>query len=180
MNVKTIKTGYLEENCYILIIDDKALVIDPGDDYDKIKQELTNYNLVGILITHNHFDHVGALDNLLNDYKIQYYSHHNLKEQKYNIKPFDFEVIYTPGHSKDSVSFYFEKENILFSGDFLFKGTVGRMDLEGGNPTEMKQSLLKLDRLNNNTLIFPGHGDNTTLKEERKNNLYLSSNFNAE
>ena len=134
---------------------------------------MTNYNLVGVLITHNHFDHVGALEPLLNDYKVECYSYNNLKEQKHNIQSFDFEVIYTPGHSKDSISFYFEQENILFSGDFLFKDTIGRMDLEGGSITEMEQSLLKLDRLNNAALIFPGHGDRTTLKQERKNNLYL-------
>lgn len=169
MNIKVIKTGYLEENCYILIKDNNALVIDPGDDYDKIKQKLTNYNVVGVLITHNHFDHIGALDSLLNEYRVKCYTHDSLKEQKYTIQPFDFEVIYTPGHSKDSISFYFEKENILFSGDFLFKGTIGRMDLEGGSVTEMKQSLLKLDRFNNDTLILPGHGDKTVLKNEKVN-----------
>lgn len=169
MDVKVIKTGCLEENCYILTKENNALVIDPGDEYDKIKKELTNYNLVGVIITHNHFDHVGALRQLLNDYKVDCYSYNNLKEQKYNIQPFDFEVIYTPGHSKDSISFYFEQENILFSGDFLFKETIGRMDLEGGSVTEMKQSLLKLDRFNNDTLIFPGHGDKTILKNEKVN-----------
>lgn len=177
MNVKTIKTGYLEENCYIIIKGNNALVIDPGDDYEKIKKELTNYKLAGVLVTHNHFDHIGALSELLNDYKVKCYSYHNLKEQKYNIKLFNFEVIYTPGHSKDSISFYFEKENVLFSGDFLFKGTIGRTDLEGGNTTNMKCSLLKLDRFNNDTVIFPGHGDKTTLKDERNNNLYLGNSI---
>lgn len=173
MNIKTIKTGYLEENCYILTKDKSALIIDPGDDYSKIKQVLTNYNLVGVLITHNHFDHVGALDKLLNDYKVKCYNYHNLNEQKYTIGPFELEVIYTPGHSKDSISFYFEKQNILFSGDFLFKGTIGRMDLDGGNEQQMKESLLKLNYFNNDVIIYPGHGSKTTLKDEIKNNLYL-------
>lgn len=170
MDIKVIKTGYLEENCYVLIKDNNALVIDPGDDYDKIKTELKDYNLVGVLITHNHFDHVGSLKPLLKDYKINCYDYNNLKEKKYTISSFNFEVIYTPGHSKDSISFYFEKENILFSGDFIFKGTIGRMDLEGGSISDMKKSLLKLDRFNKDVLIYPGHGDKTLLKDER--NIY--------
>lgn len=172
MDVKTIKTGYLEENCYILSKDNQALVIDPGADYDQIKKELTNYNVVGVLITHNHFDHIGALKPLLNDYKTNCYDYNNLKEEKYTIQPFNFEVIYTPGHSKDSISFYFDKEHILFSGDFLFKGTIGRMDLEGGSITEMKQSLLKVTRFDDDTLVFPGHGDTTILTNEK--NFYES------
>lgn len=173
MNIKTIKTGYLEENCYILTKDKNVLVIDPGDDYDKIKKDLSNYNLVGVLITHHHFDHIGALEELLNDYQVKAYSYNNLKEQKYIIGHFELEVIYTPGHSKDSISFYFPKENVLFSGDFLFKGTIGRMDLEGGNEHQMKESLLKLNYFNNDVIIYPGHGSKTTLKNEIKNNLYL-------
>ena len=109
MIIKRIETGFLKENCYILIKNNNALIIDPGDDYELIINEINNYNIVGILITHAHFDHVGALPELIKKYNVPIYYNNvnneitydnviNIKEKKYNINDFNFEVIYTKGH----------------------------------------------------------------------------------
>ena len=84
-------------------------------------------------------------------------------------KHISYETIPTPGHTKDSVSYYFKKENIVFTGDFIFEGTIGRTDL-GGNSKEMKESIQYfLKRFSDTTIIYPGHGASTTLEKERKN-----------
>ena len=110
LNVHRIITGELEENCYILNIDDNALIIDPGDEGDKIIEYVNSkkYNVLGILITHHHFDHVGALDEVKKEYKkakvIDYKNKGNI-----DLGPFSFRIINTYGHTLDSVSYYFEK-----------------------------------------------------------------------
>ena len=167
MHIDRVVTGLLEENCYILEKDNKLLVVDPGDDIDKINKVINNREVLKVLITHKHFDHIEALsyfdkslvlNNTLSDYKIG---------------PFKFSIITTKGHTKDSVSYYFKEEKVLFSGDFLFKGTVGRCDLEGGNFNEMKESITKIKEYPKDITIYPGHGESTTLEEEIKNNPYF-------
>jgi glyoxylase-like metal-dependent hydrolase (beta-lactamase superfamily II) len=170
MILKKIKVGYLETNCYILIKDKDALIIDPGDEYEKIIKETKNLNILGILITHHHFDHVGALNNFKN---IEIYDSTNLEEKEYSIKKFKFKVIKTKGHTDDSISFYFEEEKIMFVGDFVFKNSIGRTDLETGNYEEMKKSIKKIKTYPKNTKIYPGHGEETTLEMELKNNPYF-------
>ena len=167
MIVKTIKVGYLKTNCYILIKGNDAIIIDPGDEYSKIKKEIENLNLQAILITHHHFDHVGALNNFKNIKII------DNKQKEYKIKNFEFKIIKTPGHTEDSVSYYFEKENIMFVGDFIFEGTIGRTDLETGNNEQMKNSLEKIKKYPKNIKIYPGHGNETTLEKELKTNPFL-------
>ncbi len=174
MNIKTIKVGYLECNCYILNINNQVLIVDPGDEYEKIKKELEDKEVLGILITHSHFDHVGALTNLVNDYNVKVYKFNELKEQEYKIGPFTFDVINTPGHSIDSATFYFKKDNLMFSGDFIFYDTIGRCDLEGGNYEEMMLSIKKIKKYPSSIAIYPGHGIKTTLEREIKNNPYFN------
>ena len=173
MKIINIKVGYLECNCYILEIENKVLIVDPGDEYLKIKKELSNKEVLGILLTHNHFDHVGAINEISNDYKVELYSYDNLEEKEYNIGPFNFEVVFTPGHTKDSITFYFSKNDVMFTGDFLFYDTVGRCDLEGGNFNIMKESITKIKNYNQSITIYPGHGRNTTLEREIKFNPYF-------
>ena len=173
LEIKRIITGNLEENCYILVNNQNALVIDPGDDFHLIKEELKNLNLIGILITHYHFDHVGALSNLLEYKKVPIYDY-NLEEKKYNIKNFEFEIIKTKGHKEDSVTFYFKNELIMFTGDFIFKGTIGRTDLDGGNMKEMQESIEKIKRYNKEIILYPGHGELTTIEEEINNNYFFT------
>lgn len=176
MQVKRVVTGDLLENCYILINNNKCLVIDPGDDYFKIKKELGSLKLEGVLLTHKHFDHIGALNELLQDYNTLVYSKDNLKEGVINIDSFKFEVIYTPGHTMDSVTYYFESDKMMFTGDFLFKNNIGRCDLPTGDFDMMKKSLSKIKKYPCDTIIYPGHKESSTLDYEFNNNYYLFTN----
>ena len=172
MKIKKIITGRLEENCYILIIDNNCLVVDPGDDFYKIKEVIKDYNLLSILITHHHFDHVGALNDLLN-YKEVPIIDYKTKEENIIIDKFKFDIIKTPGHTSDSITFYFEKDNIMFVGDFVFKGSIGRTDLPTGNDIEMKSSINLIKQYDKDITLYPGHGDETTLDSEIKYNYFF-------
>lgn len=173
MEIKTIITGVLDENCYVLINDKECLVIDPGDDYPKIKEVVGDNKVLGVLITHSHFDHIGALRNFLTKRSIKIFKKSSLTENKYTIGNFNFECLYTPGHSKDSVSFYFKDEKAMFVGDFIFKESVGRSDLPGGDINELKESLEKIKKYDDDITLYPGHGEKTTLKYEKENNEFL-------
>ena len=173
MDIKTIVTGYLDENCYVLIKNGYALVIDPGDEYNKIKDTIGDNKVLGVLITHSHFDHIGALRNFLTKRSIKIFKRSNLEEKEYVIGDFTFKCIYTPGHSKDSVTFYFEEENCMFIGDFIFKESVGRTDLPGGSEEEMQESIKKIKVYDNDIVLYPGHNESTTLGYEKENNQYL-------
>lgn len=173
MEVKIIKVGTLEENCYILIQNGKCLIIDPGDDFFLIDPQIDTNQVVGVLITHRHQDHIGALDKVIQKYHPNVYEFNNLEEKKYEIENFRFEVIFNPGHTEDSVSYYFYEYNFMFGGDFIFKNTIGRTDLEGGNPLKMTESLKKIATYNKRMKIYPGHGEPTYLFDELNNNYYL-------
>ena len=170
MNIEIAKVGYLETNCYILKQNNKVLVIDPGDEIDKINNIIGNSKVVGILITHNHFDHIGALSNFNKDI---IYDYSNVEEKEYNIDDFNFKVIYTPGHSQDSISYYFEDSNSLFCGDFIFYENIGRCDLPTGDYNIMKESINKIKKYPKDITIYPGHGDTTTLEHEINYNTYF-------
>lgn len=163
MKIDRLIVGPLKTNCYILSIKNKCMIIDPGDEYNKIKKVIGNKKIVGIIVTHYHFDHIGALNyfdkNLILDIN-------NLEEKEYYIEDFNFQIIYTPGHKEDLITIYFKKENLMFTGDFIFKGAIGRTDLEGGNPLKMKDSLNKMKKYNKNIVVYPGHGDITKLGNE--------------
>lgn len=162
MNLEKIVVGCLEENCYIVTIDDKTYLIDPGDEYEKIDEKLNGKNLTAILVTHHHFDHVGALSYFENKY--------GLKHNTYIDD--NFKIIDCPGHSKDLKTYYFYKYNAMFCGDFIFKNSIGRMDLEGGNVIEMINSLDNISKYPDETILYPGHGDETKLGEEKKRFKY--------
>ena len=169
VEVDKVVVGVYQANCYILTKNNKALVIDPGDEFYKIKPHLKDKDVVGVLVTHSHPDHIGALNNFD---KNKVYNFNNLKEGSNQIPPFNFEVIETKGHTNDSITFYFKEEKIMFTGDFLFKGSIGRMDLPTGNKEGMFESIKKIKTYPNVT-IYPGHGDATTLKEEKQTNIYF-------
>lgn len=170
MEIKTLKVGYLQTNCYIIINNGKALIIDPGDEGERIKENIKGLDLQAILITHSHFDHIGALNHFKN---IKIYDNNNLEEKEYELIDLKFNVIKTKGHTNDSISFYFKEQNIIFTGDFIFEGTIGRTDLETGNIEEMEKSIKKIKKYPLNTIIYPGHGNKTTLEKEIKTNPYL-------
>lgn len=173
MKIETVITGALEENCYILKKDGNCLVVDPGDDYNLIKEKIGDNKVLGVLITHSHFDHIGALRNFLTKRSVKIFKKSNTLEQGYNVGPFNFKCIYTPGHSSDSISFYFEEDNAMFVGDFIFKGSIGRCDLPSGDSKVMQQSLNMIKEYNDDIVIYNGHGEVTTLGEEKKSNPYF-------
>lgn len=173
MEVRKIKVGYLQTNCYILIQNGNCIVIDPGDQYYSIEDQMGDNNLVAILITHRHPDHIGALDKLRETYNAPVYDISNLEERRYIIADFEFQVIYTKGHTDDSISFYFYNYNFMFTGDFLFYHSIGRTDLETGNMDEMKRSILKIKEYSDRIKVYPGHGESTNLGEEKENNPFF-------
>ena len=175
MKILNLVVGPLKTNCYILYEDDKCLIIDPGDEEDIIIKKIKKLKVVpiGILLTHNHFDHTMYAESLSNLYKVQIYDFKNLFEGKKKIGPFSFEVIYTPGHSKTSLSFYFKDYDMIFVGDFIFKEGIGRVDLPGGNYQDMIASLEMFKKYDDNIVLYPGHGDSTTIGHEKKHNYYF-------
>lgn len=173
MKIKKIITGNLEENCYVLINNNDCLVVDPGDDISLIIDAIKDYDLQAILITHHHFDHVGALDELLKYKEVPVYDY-KLEEKEYSINDFKFKIIKTPGHTSDSITFYFYNENMMFVGDFVFKETIGRTDLPTGNDIEMIGSIEKIKQYDKNTVLYPGHGNETTIEHELEYNYFFN------
>ena len=173
MQIESVVVGELEENCYILTINNTCLIVDPGDEIDKIINAIGEKKVLGILITHHHFDHVGALKPLLEKYNVKVYDFNSLEENNLKVGDFTFDVIFNPGHTIDSISFYFKKEKVMFVGDFVFKNTIGRCDLEGGNIKEMMSSISKLKEIDDDITLYPGHGSKTTLNYEKMYNPYF-------
>ena len=198
MEIKMIKTGLLQENTYVVSKGGFCLVIDPGAEINKINEYLNSKNLKtkAILLTHGHYDHIGAAKELALIEKCNIYASYyekdilenadkngSLKYSKKDMKldnvvyfqeevvleigEFKAEVIFLPGHSPGSVGYIIG--NAIFTGDTLFKGTCGRVDLYGGNKSDMKKSLKYLFTLDGSLTVFPGHGDVTTIGEERGN-----------
>ena len=158
MQIERIVVGELQANCYIVTKNNKTIIIDPGDEADKIIDAVKDKNVVGILVTHHHFDHIGALK------EIEDYFH--LKESL-NVAGFNYEIIKTPGHTDDSVCYYFKDDGVLFSGDFIFYKTIGRTDFPTGSDEKMHQSLELISKYPDNIKVYPGHGPSTILGDEK-------------
>lgn len=199
MEVKRLVCGIFQTNTYILEIDNKIIVVDPACKVDKLLPYLNGKELLAVLLTHGHFDHIKTCDDLYKMFKVPIYIHEadiemtknkgwgrvfglqavptisvplvKLKETKYKIGPFNFEVLFTPGHSKGSVCYLFD--DCIFTGDTLFKLACGRSDLEGGDISELKSSLRMLKTLNPSLIVYPGHDEITNLEYEIENNSYL-------
>ena len=159
MEIKTVPVGELETNCYILVKDSECIIIDPGDDFEVIKKAVGKNKVIGCLVTHFHFDHIGALEEVTSYYDVE------INKEKYG--HFNYETIETPGHTFDSKTFYFKEINTMFTGDFIFKSSIGRTDL-GGNDKDMIESLNNFKKYDDDIIIYPGHGQSTTLGTEKK------------
>ena len=173
MNVEIVKVGKLECNCYLLDINGNVLVIDPGDDFDKLNKLIGKRKVVGIIVTHYHFDHIGALDEIVNKFDVNVYDKNNLIEGENKVDSFLFNVIFTPGHKEDAITIYFKNDKIMFCGDFIFNDAIGRCDLPGGNVYQMIESLKKMYKYDKDIILYPGHGDKTFLGDELDKNRYL-------
>ena len=163
MKIETLVVGTLQENCYIVTIGDNSIIIDPGDDADRIIDACKGKSIKEILVTHHHFDHIGALEKLE--------KHFGLKE---NVRSnlFNYEVIKTPGHTLDSVTYYFPDEKVMFTGDFIFFHTIGRTDLPTGSDEDMVNSLNLISKYPDDIEVYPGHGPKTNLGKEKNNFKY--------
>ena len=185
MEIQIVPVGELQENCYILAMEGKgeAVLIDPGDEAEKILAALGNLKPAAVLLTHGHHDHTGALHAFAQlpvylhaeDMKLQQESHFSVGDYSVNIaprpKPTDavsdgqiiklagitFQVLHTPGHTRGSVCY--RTGNDIFTGDTLFDGDYGRTDLPGGSMSQMRESLRKLLSLHG-CHAYPGHGSN--------------------
>lgn len=177
MKIETIKVGNLETNCYLIINNNKCIIVDPGDEYNKIIEKIEKLSLIpiAIFITHHHFDHIGALEQCKKRFNIKVFDYKDYKNDNeiFTIDNFKFKIIDTKGHKEDLVTYYFPDDNIMFVGDFIFKHNIGRCDLAGGNFEEMLNSINKIKNYPKNTIIYPGHGEYTILKDELKYNEYF-------
>ena len=194
LKVHILTLGAYQTNCYI--IHDEAsktcCVIDPGYTPEVITDKLSELGLTleAILLTHGHFDHVGAVRDLAADIQCDvylcaddlsmpsqmtagplYYTKTYAEGMVLHLAGLDITVLQTPGHTPGSVCLL--TENALFSGDTLFAGSCGRTDLPGGSWPSMQASLRRLAALEANLWVLPGHGETSTLDEEKRHNPYL-------
>ena len=196
MLIKTLPVGQLETNCYIVTNEEtlECVVIDPGDESNTILDYLEDNHLIckAILLTHSHWDHVGAVAAVREETGAPVYlnaqddaaknpgchSRFTLPEggayygdgDALELAGLHFDVIGTPGHTPGGVSL--RCENALFTGDTLFRGSCGRTDLPGGDMEEELLSLKKLCQLPGDYEVYPGHMDSSTLERERMFNYY--------
>jgi len=200
--------GPVAENSYVFRREgsDRALIVDPGDEPDKLlgATEALGVTLDGILLTHTHFDHVGAVAPVakatgaevwvpekeafvladINSFVSwpgfgpfeSYEAEHTLAGgERLELAGFEIEVLFTPGHSPGHVTFSIPEEEAVFSGDVLFQGSVGRTDLPGGDWDTLLESLRTLtDTLAADTTVYPGHMGITSLGAERATNPFLA------
>ncbi|WP_108670808.1 MBL fold metallo-hydrolase [Peribacillus acanthi] len=207
MNWKQLPLGPLQTNCYILWNQKKeCLIFDPGGDGDRLISFIKGNQLkpLAVLLTHAHFDHIGALDIIRSHYEIPAFIHKKeaswlgdpalngskffgsavsvraaeqiIKEEGLlNISDFELEVLETPGHSPGSISYYHKPSKAVFSGDALFSGSIGRTDLRGGNQSQLLESIhSKLLSLPEDTYVLSGHGPVTTISVEMDHNPFLN------
>ncbi len=200
MNIHTLVLGDYQTNTYIVENENHCVIIDPGYEPDTILGFLSEKNLTAdaIILTHGHFDHVGAVENIVKETGCELWM--SERDWSQRISPMtsyfypiancgftnvrfcedgevicaaklSFTVLETPGHTRGSVCFLCG--SALFSGDTLFAGSCGRTDLPGGSRDDIEASLKRLSELDISYTVYPGHGDSTTLAVEKQYNPYL-------
>ncbi|MDJ0274170.1 MAG: MBL fold metallo-hydrolase [Nitrososphaerota archaeon] len=200
LDVRTVTVGPLMTNCYVLVSAGEALVVDPGWEVEKILAELSGLRVVGIVATHAHFDHVGAVEELkerlgveflmhradvpLLDYVEEFASRFGLRVRRpkpdrfvedgdeLRVGDVKLRVLHTPGHSPGSICLHHDL--VLLSGDTLFNGSVGRTDFVGGSFEQLELSIkTKIYTLDDATIVYPGHGPITTVGTEKAFNPFV-------
>ena len=198
MKLDVLPIGLFGENSYVLQDHDHVLLVDPGRFPDEIATHIPKVMPVdAIVLTHGHEDHTGAADDLSEKYSCPIYIHPDdlplvtadpkghaapycavvysekklLEEGEMTIGTFPVTIYHTPGHTSGSVCIRYR--NLLFTGDTLFAGDIGRTDLFSGSEGDMLQSLILLRTLPNDLKVLPGHGPESTLGAEKQSNPYL-------
>ena len=194
MQMKTMPLGAYQTKCDLVWNEDsdRCLVIDPGYEPERVLSEVARLNktIEAVLLTHGHFDHVGAVRTLaaetdcqvyLNEQDLSmptqltagplYYTHLYKEGDVLNLAGVKLRVIHTPGHTPGSVCLV--AEDAIFSGDTLFEGSCGRTDLPGGDWATILKSLKRLAQLEGDFRVYPGHGPSTTLADEKRWNPYM-------
>ncbi len=198
--IKRLVVGPIQENCYIVSCNESCVIIDPGDEPKHIIEEVGQLYVKGILLTHGHYDHIGAVNALRDYYNTKVYATKDTSDmllnwdenlsvmlggEKYivddveiitdciNLGDMYFKIYETPGHAKGSCLYYYEEENALFTGDTLFKGGCGRIDFPTGDKFSLLKSLYHIKHLEFDADVYPGHGPQSKLSFEKKNNPYL-------
>jgi hydroxyacylglutathione hydrolase len=208
MDVRMFTVGPVAENSYIFRRDgsDRALIVDPGEEAPRLLDALDalGVELDGILLTHTHFDHVGAVAPVARATGAEVWvpqiekpvladimsyvpwpgfgpfeswdAEHTVSGgEKLELAGFEIDVIFTPGHSPGHVTYSIPDESVVFSGDVLFQGSVGRTDLPGGDwPTLLDSIRGLVETLPGETRVHPGHMGLTTLGAERAGNPFLA------
>jgi glyoxylase-like metal-dependent hydrolase (beta-lactamase superfamily II) len=209
MDVKQYTVGPFAENTYLITIDQKAILIDPGffdpREFSVFKSDLeeSETQLIAVVLTHAHIDHIMGLDKVIKEFDVPVYLNHSdlylwknypdqaqrfgfrtsgfdfipeeMAEQvDFSIGPFTFDVLFTPGHSPDHVSLYFRDDQLLVAGDALFREGIGRTDLYKGDLDLLTKSIKeKLYKLPDETKVLSGHGPSTTIGHEKINNNFI-------
>ena len=194
MEIKTLSLGAYETNCYIIWAEgsSQCLVIDPGYEPERVLDTVKalGKTVAAILLTHGHFDHVGGVRAIFAETDCDIYlcpADCDMPEQMtagplcytnsyqdgdiLHLAGLTIKVLHTPGHTPGSVCL--QCEDALFVGDTLFAGSCGRTDLPKGNWEQMKNSLARLNGLENDYTVYPGHGEATRLSTEQKYNPYM-------
>lgn len=197
MLIKCLIVGNLDTNCYVVTNEEtlESVVIDPGDESNTIMDyiEANRLKVCDIFLTHGHFDHTRAAYAVASETGAPIWIHRadTVKDGKKDIYKFfptektknytdgdtinsaglEFKVMWTPGHSEGSVMLFCE--NVIFSGDTIFKESCGRTDLPGGNIDTLMKTLKKIGGITGDYEIYPGHMDATTMERERSFNQYL-------
>lgn len=198
MEIYRIALGMHQANCYIIKNNGDIFILDPGARPERVKTYLgDDAKVTAILLTHGHFDHFGAVDELVKIYRCPVYLHEadqellanemNLVQGKMitvktplsylhegilQLGSTNLHIWQAPGHTRGSV--LIEIAGHLFSGDVLFQQGVGRTDLFGGNEREMKRSLNFIKTMDKKLIVHPGHGEPTTIDIELKTNPFLN------
>lgn len=202
MEIKALPLGEIGANCYMISTEKAAVVIDTGFESEEVSRFLIEnaHKERLILLTHAHFDHIAAADSLrkitntkigigefdnkaLADTKLNLSDLFNANvppftadllftdNQTFSVGDIDFKVLHTPGHTLGGVCYLMG--DILFSGDTLFKGSIGRTDFYGGDFKSLEKSVKRLYTLDGTTTVFSGHGEATTIEEEKNFNPFI-------
>ena len=194
LQISALALGAYQTNCYIIWAEGSktCAVIDPGYEPERVLSETARLGLTieAILLTHGHFDHVGAVRDLaaeigcpvfIHEAELSmppaftagplYHTHTCGEGDALSLAGLTLKVLHTPGHTPGGVCL--QVENALFCGDTLFAGSCGRTDLPGGSMTTLRKSLARLCTLPDELAIYPGHGESSVLGEEKRYNPYL-------